>query len=308
MAEKHGIQVNNDPIFIGGLYKSGTSLLRAMLGQHSNIASGLETFWFDLQLNDSVYHNKQVGEEDLTCGRTRNWDGTRHEPLLLQLKRLASFFGMDESKILNIAFASHDPREFLDVFMRAFSSKEGKPRWAEKTPPNVLHMAEIFTYWPQAKFIYLIRDPRDVYSSLKKAGKYCDPHDFIHLWLHFTNAYHSSIQSGMIPSHNVLEVHYEDLAHEPRATMKYVLEFCNEEWEEDVADFQGKDDDFAKVRMETGKESSTLERLSKPLEKTRVGAWKREISDSKAIDELSKIVESLGFLERWKLYCHPAAA
>lgn len=70
MSENEGIQVNNAPIFIGGLYKSGTSLLRAMLGQHSNIASGLETFWFDLQLNDSVYHNKQVGEEDLTCGRT----------------------------------------------------------------------------------------------------------------------------------------------------------------------------------------------------------------------------------------------
>ena len=35
------------PIFIGGMFKSGTSLLRAMLGQHSAIASGLETYWFD---------------------------------------------------------------------------------------------------------------------------------------------------------------------------------------------------------------------------------------------------------------------
>jgi hypothetical protein len=308
VAEKQGIQVNNDPIFIGGLYKSGTSLLRAMLAQHSNIASGLETFWFDLQLNDSVHQNEQLGKEGLVRGRARNWDGTRHEPLLLQLKRLASFFGMDESKVLNIAISSHYPGEFLDKFMRAFASKEGKQRWAEKTPPNVLHMAEIFNYWPQAKFIYLIRDPRDVYSSLKRAGKYRDPHDFIHLWLHFTNAYHSSIQSEMIPSHNVLEVCYEDLACEPRATMKHVLEFCNEEWEEDVAEFQGKDDDFEKVRMETGKESSTLERLSKPLEKTRVGAWKRECSDFKSIEELSRIVASLGFLERWKLYCHQAAA
>ena len=36
------------PIFIGGLFKSGTTLLRAMLGQHSAIASGLETQWFKM--------------------------------------------------------------------------------------------------------------------------------------------------------------------------------------------------------------------------------------------------------------------
>jgi hypothetical protein len=31
------------PTFIGGIFRSGTTLLRAMLAQHSTIASGLET-------------------------------------------------------------------------------------------------------------------------------------------------------------------------------------------------------------------------------------------------------------------------
>jgi len=34
------------PIFVGGYFKSGTSLLRALLGQHPDVASGLETHWF----------------------------------------------------------------------------------------------------------------------------------------------------------------------------------------------------------------------------------------------------------------------
>ncbi|MBT5190889.1 MAG: hypothetical protein HOM07_00975, partial [Rhodospirillaceae bacterium] len=39
---------NTSPIFIGGLMRSGTTLFRAMLSQHSAIASGLETHWFDI--------------------------------------------------------------------------------------------------------------------------------------------------------------------------------------------------------------------------------------------------------------------
>ena len=35
------------PIFIGGLMKSGTSLLRVLLGQHHELYAGFETHWFD---------------------------------------------------------------------------------------------------------------------------------------------------------------------------------------------------------------------------------------------------------------------
>lgn len=33
------------PVFIGGIFKSGTSLVRVMLGQHSSFFAGLETQW-----------------------------------------------------------------------------------------------------------------------------------------------------------------------------------------------------------------------------------------------------------------------
>ena len=37
--------MESSPAFVGGMYKSGTSLLRAMLGRHSRIFTGLETQW-----------------------------------------------------------------------------------------------------------------------------------------------------------------------------------------------------------------------------------------------------------------------
>jgi hypothetical protein len=41
-------------IFIGGMFKSGTSLLRVMLGQHLAISAGLETAWFQLDWDSGL--------------------------------------------------------------------------------------------------------------------------------------------------------------------------------------------------------------------------------------------------------------
>ncbi|MDZ7696604.1 MAG: sulfotransferase [Deltaproteobacteria bacterium] len=77
------------PIFIGGLYKSGTSLLRAMLSQHSSIVGGLETFWFDLDFSGKTQSIHNV----------RNWDATRSEPLHDHITRLANFYDMDREVV-----------------------------------------------------------------------------------------------------------------------------------------------------------------------------------------------------------------
>ena len=44
------------PIFVGGMFKSVTSLTRKYLGNHPNIFAGLETNWF--QLDD--YFKKEI--------------------------------------------------------------------------------------------------------------------------------------------------------------------------------------------------------------------------------------------------------
>ena len=45
------------PIFIGGMFKSGTSIARKYIGNHPNIFSGLETNWFYL---DEYYKNRNI--------------------------------------------------------------------------------------------------------------------------------------------------------------------------------------------------------------------------------------------------------
>ncbi len=279
---------DSSPIFIGGLYRSGTSLLRAMLGRHSNIAASLETFWFDLD-----FSGKAAG------GRTtRNWDGTRTEPLLDHVTRLAKFFDMDASHAMRLADKCSGAEEFIDLFMAEYAAGQGKKRWAEKTPANVLHTERIFSFWPGAKFIHVVRDPRDVYSSLRRTGKWTRPEDFAGLWVKFISA---PTEAGRNAS-SMLKIRYEDLVLGPEKTMRSVLDFVREPWEISTALFPGEPGDLEKVQKLTGKSSTTLEQLGKPLAAGRVGAWKRELDDPEDLLKLEKLIRDKGLAELWEGY------
>ena len=56
--------------------------------------------------------------------------------------------------------------------MDELARKEGKPRWAEKTPGNIAHIDRIWKAWPDAQIVHIIRDPRDIFASLVEAKKW----------------------------------------------------------------------------------------------------------------------------------------
>ena len=130
------------PIFVCGMMRSGTTLLRALIGQHSDVAAGLETFWFEIDPQSG----KGRGEEELGDF----------------LDRMATYFELPLSDLEAIATESQDAAAFLDGFMAAFAAHQGKSRWAEKTPANILHLDKIFAGWPDPRVVHIIRDPRDV--------------------------------------------------------------------------------------------------------------------------------------------------
>lgn len=281
-------KAKSPPIFVGGVYRSGTSLLRAMLSRHSNIAGGLETFWFDLDFAGKAQGNN-----------IRNWDGTRCEPLHEHVYRLTDFYDLDKEFVLSLTEKCSTGEEFIDRFMAEYTKRKEKLRWVEKTPANILHMKRIFTFWPKGRFIHVIRDPRDVYSSVRRTGKWSEPEIFAKLWIKFINAYVDAKQK--LPQEFIMEVRYENLVHEPEQTIRTVLDFIREPWEEEVANFKGESTDFEKVKSLTGKSSTTLEMLSKPLVKNRVGAWRDELQE-KVLKDLEMIIEDQGFAETWNHY------
>ena len=60
--------------------------------------------------------------------------------------------------------------DFLRIFMEGICRAQGADRWAETTPVHVLHVAEIKATIPDALFIHVVRDGRDVAVSMMKQG------------------------------------------------------------------------------------------------------------------------------------------
>lgn len=260
------------PIFVGGLFKSGTSLLRAMISQHSSIAGGLETYWFDLP-----------------------WEGP-DDLLRKDVERLRRFFELEEQTVERIVAQSASAEDFLSGFMGEVAAGQGKARWVEKTPGNVLHLKRIFRAWPSASVIHVIRDPRDVLASLRQARKWDDTETFSNLWCRFFGAVKDFKESeGPRRAGSFLEIRYEDLVLRPVDTMKKILAFVGEEWEESVSYFNGRPPEYEKVLEITGKSSTTLKRLARPLTRSRVGIWP-EILDPEDLDRLRDAVEARGLL------------
>lgn len=264
--------ISSAPIFIGGLMRSGTTLLRAMLGQHQAIASGLETHWFDI---------------DVTAGKGRG-----NESLEDHLKRMASYFNLDPTATIHAIGQVENAEELLDRFMSEFARKSGKPRWAEKTTGNVRYMDRILRHWPDARILHIIRDPKDVFASFKRSERYGGPADYGALWCDFfadTERFKADPNIG--PA--LMTLRYEQLVHAPETTMRKVLEFVGEAWNPSVAQFEGKPEEHQRVKALTGHVSSTLLELSKPLSQSRIGLWSDVLSEAE-IDVARQVATERG--------------
>ncbi|MEO8558325.1 MAG: sulfotransferase [Rhodospirillales bacterium] len=261
------------PIFIGGVFRSGTTLLRAMLAQHSAIASGLETYWFECdprQRHDAAFNDR--------------------------MEKWSVFFEVPRKTIDGFAADAASTAQLLDLFMAEVARHQGKPRWAEKTPGNVAHMAHILDYWPDAKILHIVRDPKDVFASLHGGGKSGGPSGFAEIWCGIVGKARRDAASMDIVGKSYLELRYETLVNAPEQTMRQVLDFIGATWEPKVAQFAGKQDDFDKVLAVTGKSSTTLEALRLPLNQGKIGAWARIVTPQE-IAEVRREVTARGFGE-----------
>lgn len=155
-----------DPFFIVGVGRSGTSIMAEVLNQHSDVHVIDEShLWAslgarasgDLTVDDFIEALERV---KLTAGA--HPDGN-----------LARLFGMTRERVFELVRPA-DPsqalplRRILDALLPTVIRERGARRWGEKTPAHLDHVEAICAAYPGAKFIYMVRDGRDVAVSLKR--------------------------------------------------------------------------------------------------------------------------------------------
>ncbi len=269
-----------NPIFIIGTERSGTNLLRLILNAHPNIAIPhpphimknffpIEPLYKDLSKDANL---KRLVHDVARSVELHPYPwGIRidADDIIRQLRR---------RNLVNVYFAVYDQ------YLKA----AGKKRWGCKSTFMINHVALLLKYRPDAKFIYMVRDGRDVAQSAKKS-----------IFNHY-NAYYAAMlwkkeqQTGMywlrtLPAASIILLKYEDLVERPEESVKSVCNFLGETFEPKMLRFFETDEAKKSGGLSVSWENTGRPILSENVGKFRGGLRQGEIELFEAIasEELS---------------------
>ena len=137
-------KILNQPIFIIGAQRSGTTWVQKMLISHPEICGGQETHFF-----------RAFGPA------IKTFDGTSRSK-----RKAGLYFFWKEEKLFEDLF-----QLWKKTNKKIISSSQNIKYFVEKTPDHSLWIPQIIRLIPKSRFIFIIRDSRSVVCSLVAASK-----------------------------------------------------------------------------------------------------------------------------------------
>jgi hypothetical protein len=248
---------SSSPIFVVGSPRSGTTLLRFILSSHPRMYIPAETGFIPslaIQPGERLTE-AQVGRLLHSIGRlNREWAGLVPDP--------AAFYQ---------SLPSPTPETVLDQLYRIQIAPYQAARWGDKTPAYVLHIPLLDRLFPQAQFIHIIRDGRDVtLSAGKKWGQawYMDDVYLLKNWVQYVQAGQDAGRA--LGPGRYLEIRYEELVQEPEAAVGQICAFLGEEMVPEMLMHQEL------ARQQIG-DAGHVE-VRRPIATTSVARWQQEMA------------------------------
>ena len=248
----------NDPVFLIGFPRSGTTLLDSILRSHNSI---------------------EVLEE---------------KPLVENfIKKLEHEINSDFSKLENInqSFFYQMRESYFDDRNKYIKFNRDKI-YIDKLPLNIVHIAEIFSFFPNSKFIFALRNPYDVvlscfmqyfgansamlnFTSLKDTAKLYDL--VMSLWLVYFEKFPIK----------VYRIKYEQIVQNFDHVITELLSFLELEWSDNVKEYYKTAEKRGIIN------TPSYRQINQPLYNKSIGRWKNykdEFSEVKHIlDKWTKI-------------------
>lgn len=202
------------PLFIVGAPRSGTTLLQTLVDAYSPIAIPPESHVFPRfsHLFDCYGVLRDPSNLRLLVGDLLSDEKIRVWGLQVSLEEFCS--GLTAPTV----------RDVIARLYSLYARKEGKPRWGDKTTVHVLYLQEIRALFPEAQFIHLVRDGRDVAESLHRIaiGKKSAWAN-AHRWTRYLQA--AETFQRQVPPGVYLEVRYESLVRRPDEELRRLFAF-----------------------------------------------------------------------------------
>lgn len=236
-------------LFIVGCPRSGTTLLQQALNRHPAIVIPPETKLFNYFF-----------------GRSR-----RRQRVHLQ--RLNEDLGINLPVPAYKIRTVEEARNFYEQIAAAYLDRLGRTRVAyfgDKTPEQTGHLRQIHKLFPDAKYIFMYRDGRDVALSLTRVPWIkCDVYVGFLIWLHFWRILKQTKADGLL---DMYYLRYEDLVCDPETELRHVLTFLGLPHEREVWASYGNKEGI--LTREYAWKAGALEQITDRY----VGRWKSELS------------------------------
>lgn len=255
----------NGPLFIVGAPRSGTTLLQYMLRSHPSLSipTGESHFFVPLMRNEALYGDLAQPENVRRVLQAMH----RQSAGFLETDLHGVRFDVEALTTQLVAQGRRTMRDLITGLFEMNAAGEGKPRWGDKTPYYVLHMPALLRWWPDAQFIHIVRDGRDVALSLFERK-----HDFGVYNTYFAARYWEQyvetgrVQGAALPPGRYMQIHYRDLLADQRGTL---LKICV---------FLGLDFDEALINFKKSGEAGKTPLLQQPIQKGNVDKWRTAMS------------------------------
>ena len=213
-------------VFIGGHPRSGTTLLGAMIGAHSDCICTPESQFKTRVLRDASVKNKGLTDPGTTL-RLMNKDWRFR------------IWGLRIGSVPYDEISSY--RDFLEFIVKAYGLKAGRPNplvWVDHTPSNIKNAPVLLEIFPDAKFIHIVRDGRAVASSVMPLDWGPNTIDkAAYSWVKRLSQ-NLSVESMLGPM-RIMRIKFEDLVQHPADAMKQVCRFLAVDYQPQMVEGAG---------------------------------------------------------------------
>jgi len=228
---------HDDPIFVVGLPRSGSTLLEQILASHSQIDGTME-------LPNIIATAHRLN------GRLLVSDEARYPSILTELKN---------KHLCKLA----------DAYIADTSiHRKGAPRFVDKMPNNFLHVGLIHLMFPRAKIVDARRHPMACcFSGFKQL--FADGQEFTYGIDEITRYYRSYVAlmrhwDDVLPG-KVLRVHYEQVVEDAEGQVRRLLEFVGVPFEAACLDFH---------KTERSVRTPSSEQVRQPIYRRGLDYWR----------------------------------
>ncbi len=240
---------SEEPIFILGLPRTGSTLLERILSSHDEVFAAGELNVFALELVRICQNSQgggQIARDDLVRVSTT----------------------IDYSQLAQNYIESTRPRT-------------GQlPRFIDKMPNNFLYCGLIHLAMPKARIIHIMRNPMDscyaMYKRLFK-GAYPMSYDQEQLGRYYLAYRRLMDHWGKVMPESILEVRYEQLVADQETQTRRVLGYCGLDWQDSCLHFE---------KNEAPSTTASASQVREPIYKTAQNMWRNYEEQLEPLREL----------------------